>query len=72
MSILWILQSSVSRFFCLEASFYWKKDMTFRNFGASGAITLATYYDIPILVRKSMLKDIKKHKLKKLILKVKD
>jgi len=37
-----------------------KKDMVFRNFRASDAIALATYYNIPILVRKSMLKDIKK------------
>jgi bifunctional DNase/RNase len=33
-----------------------KKDMIFRNFRASDAIALATYYNIPILVRKSMLK----------------
>ncbi len=33
-----------------------KKDMVFRNFRASDAIALATYYNIPILVRKSMLK----------------
>ena len=37
-----------------------KKDMVFRNFRASDAIALATYYNIPILVRKSMLKNIKK------------
>ncbi|NQV39653.1 MAG: bifunctional nuclease family protein [Nitrosopumilus sp.] len=37
-----------------------KKDMVFRNFRASDAIALATYYSIPILVRKSMLKDIQK------------
>ncbi|MCV0401042.1 MAG: bifunctional nuclease family protein [Nitrosopumilus sp.] len=37
-----------------------KKDMVFRNFRASDAIALATYYNIPILVRKSMLKDIEK------------
>ena len=35
-----------------------KKDMVFRNFRASDAIALATYYNIPILVRKSLLKDI--------------
>ncbi|MCV0392699.1 MAG: bifunctional nuclease family protein [Nitrosopumilus sp.] len=35
-----------------------KKDMVFRNFRASDAIALATYYNIPILVRKSMLKKI--------------
>jgi len=37
-----------------------KKDMVFRNFRASDAIALATYYNIPILVRKSMLKNIEK------------
>lgn len=37
-----------------------KKDLVFRNFRASDAIALATYYSIPILVRKSMLKEIKK------------
>ncbi len=37
-----------------------KKDMIFRNFRASDAIALATYYHIPILVRKSLLKDIQK------------
>jgi len=37
-----------------------KKDMVFRNFRASDAIALATYYNIPILVSKSMLKDIEK------------
>jgi bifunctional DNase/RNase len=35
-----------------------KRDMVFRNFRASDAIALATYYNIPILVRKSLLKDI--------------
>jgi len=33
-----------------------KKDMVFRNFRASDAIALATYYNIPILVKKSLLK----------------
>lgn len=37
-----------------------KKDLVFRNFRASDAIALATYYSIPILVRKSMLKNIQK------------
>lgn len=37
-----------------------KKDLVFRNFRASDAIALATYYNIPILVRKSMLKEIQK------------
>ncbi|PIW35935.1 MAG: hypothetical protein COW26_01775, partial [Nitrosopumilales archaeon CG15_BIG_FIL_POST_REV_8_21_14_020_33_23] len=35
-----------------------KKDLVFRNFRASDAIALATYYSIPILVRKSLLKKI--------------
>ena len=35
-----------------------KKDMIFRNFRASDAIALATYYNIPILVRKSLLKKV--------------
>ncbi len=42
-----------------------KKDMVFRNFRASDAIALATYYNIPILVRKSMLKNIEKSKIEK-------
>lgn len=37
-----------------------KKDLVFRNFRASDAIALATYYSIPILVRKSILKEIQK------------
>ena len=37
-----------------------KKDMIFRNFRASDAIALATYYNIPILVRKSLLQKIPK------------
>lgn len=36
-----------------------KKDLVFRNFKASDAIALATYYSIPILVRKSLLKKMK-------------
>jgi len=39
-----------------------KKDMVFRNFRASDAIALATYYNIPVLVRKSMLKKIQESK----------
>ena len=42
-----------------------KKDMVFRNFRASDAIALATYYNIPVLVRKSMLKKIQESKTKK-------
>lgn len=42
-----------------------KKEMIFRNFRASDAIALATYYNIPILVRKSLLKDFQKNKGKK-------
>ncbi len=37
-----------------------KKDLVFRNFRASDAIALATYYNIPILVRKSLLQKIPK------------
>ncbi|EPA05631.1 bifunctional nuclease family protein, partial [Candidatus Nitrosarchaeum limnium] len=39
-----------------------KKDMILRNFRASDAIALATYYSIPILVRKSLLKKIENQK----------
>ena len=39
-----------------------KKDLVFRNFRASDAIALATYYNIPILVRKSMLKKFQESK----------
>jgi len=39
-----------------------KKDMVFRNFRASDAIALATYYNIPVLVRRSMLKKIQENK----------
>ena len=39
-----------------------KKDLIFRNFRASDAIALATYYSIPILVRKSLLKKIENQK----------
>jgi len=39
-----------------------KKDMVFRNFRASDAIALATYYNIPVLVRKSLLKKIQENK----------
>ena len=42
-----------------------KKDMVFTNFRASDAIALATYYNIPILVRKSMLKKIQESKTEK-------
>jgi len=43
-----------------------KKDMVFRNFRASDAIALATYYNIPVLVRKSMLKKIQESKTEKI------
>ncbi|HSB84347.1 MAG TPA: bifunctional nuclease domain-containing protein [Nitrosarchaeum sp.] len=33
-----------------------KKDFVFRNYRASDAIALATFYSVPILVRKSLLK----------------
>ena len=39
-----------------------KKDMMFRNFRASDAIALATYYNIPVLVRKSLLRKIQENK----------
>ncbi|MEX0861386.1 bifunctional nuclease family protein [Nitrosopumilus sp.] len=39
-----------------------KKDLVFRNFRASDAIALATYYSIPILIRKSLLKKIENQK----------
>jgi bifunctional DNase/RNase len=39
-----------------------KKDLVFRNFRASDAIALATYYSIPIIVRKSLLKKIENQK----------
>ena len=42
-----------------------KKDMVFRNFRASDAIALATYYNIPVLIRKSMLKKIQESKTEK-------
>lgn len=42
-----------------------RKDMVFRNFRASDAIALATYYNIPVLVRKSMLKKIQESKAEK-------
>ena len=42
-----------------------KKDMMFRNFRASDAIALATYYNIPVLVRKSLLKNIEKNQIEK-------
>jgi len=45
--------------------------LIFRNFGASGTIALATYYEILILVRKSILKDIKKTQTEKTDLKSK-
>ena len=34
-----------------------KKDLVLRNYRASDAVTLAFYYNIPIMVRKNMLKD---------------
>ncbi len=42
----------------LRANLYFvgKKDLVLRNYRSSDAIALATYYNIPILVRKSLLK----------------
>ena len=34
-----------------------KKDLGLRNYRASDAVALAMYYNIPIMVRKSMLRD---------------
>ena len=34
-----------------------KKDLILRNYRASDAVTLAVYYNIPIMVRKNMLQD---------------
>ncbi len=39
-----------------------KKDLIFRNFRASDAIALATFYSVPILVRKSLLKPLEPSK----------
>ena len=34
-----------------------KKDLVLRNYRASDAVALAVYYNIPILVRKTLLQD---------------
>ncbi len=43
----------------LRANLYFtgKKDLVLRNYSASDAMALATYYNIPILVRKNLLKE---------------
>ena len=43
----------------LRANLYFtgKKDLVLRNYRASDAMALATFYDIPILVRKNLLKE---------------
>ena len=43
----------------LRANLYFtgKKDLVLRNYRASDAMSLATYYNIPILVRKNLLKE---------------
>ncbi|WP_428325542.1 bifunctional nuclease family protein [Nitrosopumilus sp.] len=43
----------------LRANLYFtgKKDLVLRNYRASDAMALAAYYNIPILVRKSLLKE---------------
>jgi len=43
----------------LRANLYFtgKKDLVLRNYRASDAMALATYYNIPILVRKNLLKE---------------
>ncbi len=43
----------------LRANLYFtgKKDLILRNFRASDAIALATFYNVPILIRKELLKE---------------
>jgi bifunctional DNase/RNase len=43
----------------LRANLYFtgKTDLVLRNYRASDAMALATFYDIPILVRKNLLKE---------------
>ena len=43
----------------LRANLYFtgKNDLVLRNYRASDAMALATFYDIPILVRKTLLKE---------------
>lgn len=43
----------------LRANLYFtgKKDIVLRNYRASDAVALASYYNIPILVRKTLLKE---------------
>ena len=43
----------------LRANLYFtgKTDLVMRNYRASDAIALAAYYNVPILVRKSLLKE---------------
>ena len=43
----------------LRANLYFtgKKDLVLRNYRASDAMALAAFYDIPILVRKNLLKE---------------
>jgi len=43
----------------LRANLYFtgKKDLVLRNYRASDAMALATFYDIPILVRKNLLRE---------------
>ncbi len=43
----------------LRANLYFtgKKDLLLRNYRASDAIALATFYNVPILLRKSLLKE---------------
>jgi len=43
----------------LRANLYFtgKKDLVLRNYRASDAIALATFYNVPILLRKSLLKE---------------
>ena len=47
----------------LRANLYFtgKKDLILRNYRASDAVALAAFYNIPILVRKTLLKDKVEH-----------
>lgn len=46
----------------MRANLYFtgKKDLVLRNYRASDAIALATYYHVPILIRKTMLEQVTK------------
>jgi bifunctional DNase/RNase len=48
----------VNNIFRANLYFTGKKDLVLRNYRASDAITLATFYNIPILVRKNLLNQV--------------